>query len=133
MLKLTVTWEDIDIIECLVEARSTMFAGTARLFFTAETLRELAQAIAGFPESSSDRRTFSTTNSEEGNRCDIVLSCYSGLAAATASVHITNNEERGEEARVVFAVEATAIDVFEREVLAIARERSGEALLLSVP
>lgn len=129
MFKLKVVWKDTDLIECLVEAKSATFAGGARLYFTEDTLRQFARDISGFPKTASDRRVFSTKNSEAGNSLAFALSCSSALGAACASAQIVNAEETGETAHVLFPVEAGAVDVFERELLAMSQTGEGEAIL----
>jgi hypothetical protein len=132
MLKLTTVWDDPDLIECRVDAKSARFAGSALFYFTEEILREFAQRLAGFPVSTSDSRSFATKNSEDGNSLVVSLSCYSGLGAAGASVQIIDREDTREAAQIVFRVEPAALDVFAEELRLIASSRSGDATLRSV-
>jgi hypothetical protein len=123
MLSLKTIWQDIDLIECLVEARGEAFAGAAKLYFTDDLLREFANEIRGFPSSPKDERLFETTNRPGGNEFKIRLN------AEGASVRLVNAEDGGESATVNFRVEGWAIDRFEQHLLHLAKTRSGTAQL----
>ena len=123
MLKLTVVWQDVDLIECEVEARSGTFAASERLYFTAATLRELATAFAGFPRTASDSRQYETANSEGGNRMKIRLD------GAGLLVELHDRESSGQYGGIRLIPEAAAIDRFERELIHLADDRAGTAVL----
>jgi hypothetical protein len=124
MLKLTVVWEDADLIECRVEASSSAFRGEVLLYFTDDGLREFASAIAGFPRTLTDARSFETSNYDGGNGMNIAL----GLDAI---VTLHDNEHTSQKVTLRFSVEAAAIDRFERELIHLADDRSGTAVLES--
>ena len=124
MLKLTVIWQDDDLIECDVTVQSAAFRAAAHLYFTAETLRDLASAVAGFPKTIHDTRQFETENSELGSRMSIDI-------GPTVFVKIYDNENTSQYAGVRFSAEAAAFDRFERELGHLAANRAGTAVLES--
>jgi hypothetical protein len=129
MLKLTTTWADESLIECLVEATSETFFGKANVYFTSELLAELASKLSGFPASNGDERAFRTANSEKGNSVVITLRCINTRGHGVASVEIIEAESTGQEVRVVFPTVASSVDTFVRELRQISRDREGDAHL----
>jgi hypothetical protein len=92
-LKFTVVWMDEDLQEVVISASSKLFAGATNLYLSPNGLIELADAIQGFPLSTSDRREFRLghENLSGYGTAQFSLYCVDSLGHAVIEVELRQN------------------------------------------
>ncbi|MEO6690377.1 MAG: hypothetical protein ABIS07_15765 [Dokdonella sp.] len=141
---ITVIWDDPDVVEVSISARSENFAGSTRVYLAHGDLKALADTLRGFPVSALDERDveFGKFGRERAHGA-ARLKFYSVDASANACVEATletpwpratswPHGEVAETARIVVKIEAAGVDRFVSQLFAIDRETKGAAYLSAV-
>ena len=130
MLSLDVIWKDPDLVECRVRAIGERFAALADIYFTVDSLRELADTVAAFPKSATDHREFATENfASGGNTFRVSLDCVDATAHAVAIIELADYEDSRQSAVVRFPVSASDVDQFETALRMMSATEKGSATL----
>ena len=130
MLSLDVIWTDPDLVECRVRATGECFGALADIYFTVDSLRELADTVAGFPKSAKDRREFATENYKpDGNAFRLSFRCVDSSAHVIACVELADHEDTQQSAVIRFSVAAAEIDEFEKALRTMSATEKGSAVL----
>ncbi|MBI1848957.1 MAG: hypothetical protein HYR85_01295 [Planctomycetes bacterium] len=112
-IEIEVFWFDDDVLELLVRASSSGFAGRTALYASHDAPQTMAAAIRGFPVSGSDRREFQLGTFDPkyaGGGCRFVFLCAD--TAGHAFVHVTIHSDY-DAARAEFAIAIEAQGVAE--------------------
>jgi hypothetical protein len=128
VLEIEIIYTDSDLIEIRANALSGAFRAAVDTYVTINTLRELADAIAGFPMSTTDQREFYTEKSAAGNSLRLHLqSDTAGHGQVT--VDLQDRERTHQSATIRFTVEAGDVDSFVRALGALQNKKEGRATL----
>jgi hypothetical protein len=127
-LRIEPVWQDTDMVEIEVAARSQFFAGGTKAYSTYDSLRQFAQALERFPQSRSDTQAFKT-GTQLSSSAAFSLSCRDSAGHIGVMVKIKNE---GENVQLEFTAEAAAIDRFQTALLELCKRESGTAELEGV-
>src|SRR5262245_57323512 len=98
-LRITVVDVEVDYLGIVVTAANGAFSGAARIYAEIDELSTLARAIAGFPTTAVDRRSFELGARDArwaGGFVGLTLHCRDGLGHAVAAVEIRDDEASAE-------------------------------------
>ena len=143
---ITVIWDDPDVVEVSVSARSEHFAGATHVYLAHGELKTIAESIHGFPVSALDERDVELGKfGRERAHGAARLKFYCVDASATARVEATlespwssrasswPHDDIAETVRVVMRIEAAGVDRFCSQLLVLDRETKGSANLSVIP
>jgi hypothetical protein len=135
-LTIELVWEDPDIEELCIVADNGQYSGAASVYFARGDAGVLANALRGFPKTTSQREEFSG-GSEDGevSYAQLVFFCMDG--AGHVAVEVTLSEclfhhgrrTNRNRAQLLLRFEPLALDTFCRELDAIARRTTKRAVL----
>lgn len=133
-LSIEVSWQDEDAVKLEVRAGNKEFSGSARVYCSHGTLREIAGILRGFPSGRGDQREFMLGTFEEtgaGGGVAVSLRCESNAGHSFADVRLRSAPNEGPQASAAFTfqVEAGAIDHFVVDLREMDDQRSGGARL----
>jgi hypothetical protein len=145
-LTITVIWDDPDIVEVSVAARSENFAGATRVYLAHGELKTIAESIQGFPVSALDERDvelgkFGRERAHGAAR--LKFYCVDASASARVEANLESawlsrvsswpHDDVAETTRVVMRIEAAGVDRFCSQLLVLDRETKGTASLSAIP
>ncbi len=127
---------DDDYLGLEVQVANGRFSGSARIFAGLDQLSEFAQAIAGFPASASDSRTYEFGSRELGSAggyIKLVLRCVDSAGHAEVAAVVEDDSQHYSKAfaELTFPVQAAALDFFVRALRRVEGAAAGEATLAS--
>ena len=133
-LELKIIWKDDDMFELKVTASNIEFRGTTELYDQPESLAKFASALIGFPK---DSETLFYEKGEKDSCAYFSMKYYIIRWSGYLEVEIclesnVSDEYRQEEkskVKLEIIVESNAIDNFQRELLHLAKNKEGSAIL----
>jgi hypothetical protein len=127
MVTLEIVYTDPDLIECVICAQSGSFRAATSIYFTSDSLLELASVIAGFPSLQGDHREFAAETL--GDTFRLELDTFEATGRCIATIVITDARHTQQSATIRFAVYAGEVDSFERDIRALSKNEEGIATL----
>jgi hypothetical protein len=115
-------WEDADLQELVVSARSSHFSGETSLYVVPSELISLADHLAGFPHSRDDRREFALGQPDLSSYGEIRGTLYCRDSLGHIGVHLeirctpAEPSDRPESCSVLLQVVPSDIDRFVAEL-----------------
>lgn len=134
-ITLEAVWDDPDILEVVVSARSASFSGAASLYTSELELREAAAVLSQFPRSPSDSREVligSPGHLTGGEGLSMAFLCLDGAGHPAVHAKLRSGAScRGiaEQVELLLPVEPAGIDDFVKEILLLAQTKKGKASL----
>jgi hypothetical protein len=134
-LRLTIVYDDPDMLQILVSASNGQFCGETQVYVGIAELEEAAEVIRGFPAEASDVReiVFGQFGSAWGG-VSLRFFCTDRSGHANVDVRIESGPyytALTQSAALTIPVEGSALDSFVPELIACGRNRSGVAWLKS--
>jgi hypothetical protein len=89
-LTLSIVWADADIKEVEAQVRSENFSGATTFYASSGELDELGRRLAGFPNSSADKRVFDFGEANQFNygQAKLTFKCRDSVGHLIAKVEI---------------------------------------------
>jgi hypothetical protein len=136
-IQLQVIWTDEDLVELRVHAANGSFAGTVDVYSWDEQIAKAAPSLAGFPTRSGDEREIEFGTGVPGHANGLArfrFRCTSATGRAFAEVTLKPRyaaQDIEETVTLAVPVEASAVDLFVRDLGTMALARDGSAALPS--
>lgn len=133
-LEIRVVDVDDDYLGINIAASSDRFSGSARIFAGLTQLGEFASAMAGFPSSAGDCRSYEFGTREDGYAggfAQLAFHCRDGAGHTAVTVAIEDDAQMHSEASATFsfAFEAAELDRFLIALQKLERTKDGYAKL----
>jgi hypothetical protein len=128
-------WSDSDLIQLCITVWNGTFGGTADVYEAIGDLEKAAALLRGYPRDPSDRRELTFGNFDRkcaGGGVRMRFHCVGGAGHSYVEATIDSNYESAgtiQTAILSMPVEASAIDVFVRELQTVGANRTGTAFL----
>jgi len=135
-LEIRVDDVDDDYLGINIAASSERFSGSARIYAGLTILSEFADAMAGFPSSSSDRRAYEFGVRDPkvaGGFISLAFHCLDGAGHAAVTVAVEDDPHFHAEASATFSFEfeAVELDRFLTALRKVERAKDGHATLVA--
>jgi len=136
-LTIELVWEDTDLEELSISADNGRYSGTAKVYFAQGDVQLLANSIRGFPKTNSHREVFSGGREDDDDLsfAKLVFHCVDGAGHAVVDVTLAESlvhharPSTRNRAELELRFEPLALDEFCRELYAIARRTTNQAVL----
>jgi hypothetical protein len=136
-IKFEIVWLDQDVVQFRVECSNARFSGSATLYIGHDDLRKMAEALRGFPSSSSDTRTYELGTFDPkfaDGGIKMQFYCKDSVGHAAVDVKLRGDACQGmgetESVALRIPVEAAGIDSFIAEALRIDTQQIGATVFL---
>jgi hypothetical protein len=133
-LDLKIIWKDDDMFEVKVTASNGRFSGVTEVYDTSDSLLNFAKSLKGFPN---DNRTLLYEAGQKDSYAYYSMRFYTIDNYGHVGVQICLEENVATEFRaeekdkicLELLVESSAIDIFQRELIHLAQDQTGNATL----
>lgn len=133
-LELKVVWKDDDMFELKVTASNVRYFGTTEVYDTSDTLTKFATSLSGYP-TGNGTLIYEAGQKDSYSYFCMKFNCIDNAGHIGVQVSLEDNvatEYRQEEKNKVtleILVEPNAIDNFQKELLSLALNQDGIAVL----
>jgi hypothetical protein len=136
-IKLSVIWNDADMVELEIAGSNGMFAGVTRSYDNPDAAIEAANVLRGFPSNGSDVREIRLgqfmPNVFRGG-ANLRFFCMDAAGHTAAEVEIQSDERDGprHSVRFLLAIEPAAIDIFVQQLQELQEDIYGKSAFLAM-